>query len=299
VAHVAQYFPLVVLGETIWDESRLWYHVAWNVSGRTTSGWVAADVVTFTSSGNEAPTASMDTLSPQLAAYLAALGGNVGAVVYDVTHQEYYTYNPSASFITGSSMKVAIMLTFFSMIEHQGREPTDGEVDLLATMIENSNNDSASALYYGEIGGAAGVSNYLQSIAVGGLSPNPTAWGGSGITPMTMVNLLTLLYEGKILTPHHRDLAFCWMEHIEPDQRVGVGDTAPQGATVAMKDGWLPDSDGLWAFNSSGIVTRGQQTYIISVYTQQQPALVSGQAIARNFCSAVASLLLRDSSRAG
>ena len=107
-----------------------------------------------------------------------------------------------------------------------------------------------------------------------------------------MVKLLTDLYEGTILTAYHRQLAFYWMEHIESDQQVGVGDTAPAGATVAMKDGWLLGPDNLWAMNSSGIVMNGQETYIIAVYTHGQPTLGNGQAIARRVCSTVAQLLL-------
>ena len=235
--------------------------------------------------------ASFDALSSSLAAYLASIGGNVDAVVYDVTRQIYYTYNASAQFITGSSMKVPIMLTFLAMTEREGREPDDNEMSLLTTMIENSNNDSASALYYGEIGGAAGVASYLRSIGITGLNPDPNAWGYSLITPQSMVNLLTLLYNGQILTAQDRKLAFNLMENIESDQQVGVGDTAPRGAVVAMKDGWLPGPDDLWAMNSSGIVMAGKETYIISVYTQEQNSLQDGQAFARHVCGAVASLL--------
>jgi len=193
----------------------------------------------------------------------------------------------------GSSMKVPIMLTFFNMIEREGREPTAHEMGLLTTMIENSNNDSASALYYGEIGGAQGVARYLASIHIADLEPDPDAWGYSLVKPQAMVTLLTDLYEGTILTPHHRQLAFYWMEHIESDQQVGVGDTAPDGTTVAMKDGWLPGPDDLWAMNSSGIVMQGQETYIISVYTHEQPTLVNGQTIAQRVCHTVAQLLLQ------
>ena len=188
-------------------------------------------------------------------------------------------------------MKVPIMLTFLDMTEREGREPDTDEMSLLVTMIENSNNDSASALYYGEIGGAAGVARYLQSMGISGLSPDPDAWGYSLITPLAMVDLLRLLYEGQLLTASDRSLAFSLMEHIETDQQVGVGDTAPAGALVAMKDGWLPGSDGLWAMNSSGIVMAGKETYIISVYTQEQNSLVDGQAIAQHICRSVASLL--------
>jgi beta-lactamase class A len=292
VVHVGQAFPLILLGDTTWNAGMFWYHVQWNGPEGTSTGWVAASAISFTLPKNVPAQASFDLLSPDLATYLASIGSNVNAVVYDVTHRRYYTYNANAQFITGSSMKVAIMLTFLNMMESQGREPDDDEMNLLTTMIENSDNDSASALYYGEIGGAAGVASYLQSIGVSGLDPNGDAWGYSLITPMAMVNLLTLLYEGKILTQQDRELALYLMENIEPDQQVGVGDTAPPDATVAMKDGWLPGPDGLWAFNSSGIVTLGRETYIIAVYTQEQDSLDDGHAIVRHVCAAVASSLI-------
>jgi len=292
VAHLEEDFPLILLGETTWKMGMLWYHVQWSVPKQLVSGWVSAAAATFSSPGDVPGRASIDALSSDLATYLASLDPNVNAVVYDVTHQRYYTYNATAQFIMGSSMKVPIMLTFFDMIERQDREPTAREMVLLTTMIENSNNDSASILYYSEIGGAQGVARYLQSIHVPDLQPDPDAWGYSVVTPQAMVKLLTDLYEGTILTAYHRQLAFYWMEHIESDQQVGVGDTAPGGATVAMKDGWLSGPDNLWAMNSSGIVMNGQETYIIAVYTQGQPTSGNGQAIALRVCSTVAQLLL-------
>ena len=81
------------------------------------------------------------------------------------------------------------------------------------------------------------------------------------------------------------------MKNVEPDQRVGVGDTAPPNATVALKDGWVTGYDGLWAVNSSGIVTVGKETYIISVYTQEQQTLGDGESITRKVCGMVAELL--------
>ncbi|HEX9132940.1 MAG TPA: serine hydrolase [Ktedonobacteraceae bacterium] len=291
VAHVGQHFSLALLGDATWKSGMLWYHVAWAAPKGTGNGWVEASAVTFTSPGNVPGWASFDVLSPPLAAYLASIGDSVDAVVYDVTRQRYYTYHASAQFITGSSMKVPIMLTFLDMTERQGRQPDADEMNLLTTMIENSNNDSASALYYGEIGGAAGVASYLHSIGITGLNPDPDAWGWSLISPQAMVNLLTDLYQGKILTVRDRNLAFYLMEHIESDQRVGVGDTAPSGSTVAMKDGWLPGPDNLWAMNSSGIVTVSKETYIIAVYTRGQDTLEDGQSIARHVCGTVASLL--------
>jgi beta-lactamase class A len=290
IAHLGQHFPLTLLGDTSWVNGTLWYHVQWSLPKSSPSGWVAASAITFTSPGNVPAQAALDALSPQLAAYLAASGPNAGMVLYDVTHQRYYTYNSTTQFLVASSIKVPIMLALFTMTERQGRELNDDEMNLLNTMIENSNNDSASALY-SEIGGAAGMMSFMQSVGVSGLSPEDVTWGYSVITPQAMVNLLTLLHEGKVLTSTDRATALQLMENIESDQRVGVGDTAPAGFTVAMKDGWVPGPDGLWAMNTSGIVTAGNETYIISVYTQEQPSLASGQGIVTTACRTVASLL--------
>jgi hypothetical protein len=246
----------------------------------------------FTHPGNASASVSGHVISPHIVAHLSVVYRNSNAVVYDVTHQRYTTYNAPAQFIMGSSMKVPIMLTFFDMIERQGRRPTGHEMYLLTTMIENSNNDSASALYYGEIGGAAGVTRFLQRIGISGLYPNPNAWGYSVITPFTMVRLLTRLYQGSILTATDRNLALFFMRHVEADQRWGVGDTAPVGSSVALKNGWLPGPDGLWTVNTSGIVTTGRATYIISAYSKEQPSFGAGQAVVRSICHTLTSRVI-------
>ncbi len=216
--------------------------------------------------------------------------GITNAVLYDETHHHYYTYNTPGQFIAASSIKVPIMLTFLDMIERQGRKPASHEMRLLTTMIENSNNASAS-VFYNKIGGASGTARFLRKIGVTGLQPNPKAWGYSLVTPLAMVNLLTRLYEGHILTEHDRQLALSLMEHVQANQRAGVGDTAPRGARVALKDGWVPGPDGLWAVNSSGIVVAGRETYILSVYTKEEPSLEAGRNAVRQICRTMISRL--------
>jgi beta-lactamase class A len=291
IAQVAQNFAFKLLGDSRWIAGTLWYHVQWVMPKGMHSGWMAAANVSFVSPGSASQWASLDLLSPQLATYLARIGDNAGVVIYDVTRQRYYIYNSSNPFIVASSMKVPIMLTFFDALEQQGQEPDDDQMNVLTTMIENSDNDSASDLYYNELNGAESITSYMQKIGVNGLDPDANAWGYSTITPQTMVDLLTLLYEGKILTRQDRATAYNLMENIEPDQQVGVGDTAPNGFIVAMKDGWVTGPDNLWAMNSSGIVMSHKETYIISAYTQEQQSLDDGQEIVRHVCSSVASLL--------
>lgn len=284
-------FPVTLTSDTRWIGDDLWYSVSWNNRHIQGGGWLNSNSLSFSHPTAGAPVwSSFDTLSPDLASYLHGLGGNSGAVVYDESRNHYYTYNPNREFTVASSMKVPFLLAFLSMTEGQGREPNDDEMYLLQTMIENSDNDSAQALFL-EMSGMGPTQALLGQLHISGFDPNYDEWGWSTIAPLTMVQLLTALHDGRVLTAQDRALALSLMAQIEPDQQAGVGDTAPQGASYWMKDGWVPAPNGLWAMNSSGIVTLGGETYIIAVYSQNSASLDDGQAIANHVCGAVAQLL--------
>jgi beta-lactamase class A len=288
VAHVGAAFPLTLTSETAWVGGTLWYGATWR--GAVAEAWLPAGAFTLSDPGAGTANAAIDALSPDLAFYLDGLGGRVGVAVYDVSGGVSYQYNGDAEFTVASSVKVPIMLALLTQLEAQQRAPNGDEMSLLTTMIENSNNDSAQALYE-EIGDAPGLSAFMQHVGISGLSAASGAWGWSTITPTAMTRLLTLLQGGKILTPADRALALNLMENIESDERVGVGTMAPPGATVALKDGWVNEPDGLWAVNSSGIVTVGGETYIIAVYTGQGETLQDGWAITERVCDEVARAL--------
>jgi len=102
-----------------------------------------------------------------------------------------------------------------------------------------------------------------------------------------MVALLERLHAGTVLNATDRALAFKLMEHIQADQRVGVGDSSPAGATIALKDGWVEGPDDLYVMNSSGIVTLGSETYIVAAYTMDDKSFAEGFAIVRHICKAI------------
>jgi beta-lactamase class A len=302
-AHEAMGFAFTATGRAAWSAETLWYEVSWHASDTLEGGWVRAVDVSFSAVNPATPASSARApggwiassgagvlLWAGLNAYVATLGGKAGFAAYDVTRDAWYGYNQQTPFIMASSSKVVIMLTLLSETEAQRREPNGSEMYLLATMIENSNNDSAQALF-DEIGGAPAMSAFLARAKVRGIQPNADAWGYSTTTPQAMVQLLALLYGGQVLTANDRSLALGLMRQVEPDQRTGVGDTAPAGATVALKDGWVPGPDGLWAVNSSGIVTLGRETYIIAVYTHHDSSLGQGWAITQQIASMAARLL--------
>ena len=188
--HIGQSFPLTLSGASTWVDGALWYGVDWQTPGRSGTGWLAAtDGTVAAPDAGSPPTAGFDLLSTDLEQYLQQYGARVGAYVYDLTRNAAYSYNSSGLFTVASSVKVPIMLTFLTMTERQGREPNAGEMGLLTTMIENSNNDSAQALW-DEVGGGPAVASYLRSVGVTDFHPDDIdGWGWSTISPLSMVHL--------------------------------------------------------------------------------------------------------------
>ena len=281
--------PVMLTGAAQWSQGALWYAATWSSLSRNGSAWVAATALTSAKPSGPT-TAGFDALSPSLASYLSGQGDDVGAVAYDLTRNTQYTYQPTNTFIMASSAKVPLMVSYLTMIESQNRGPNSYEMSVLTAMIEHSDNNAAQVIY-DTIGDDSGQQGYMHSWGITDYSPNPNGWGWGRWSPSDMAHLLTLLHEGKVLNSADRALAFHLMQSVESDQRFGVGDTAPANATVAMKDGWVPGPDGAWAVNTSGIVTVGGETYIVTVYTGEQGSYSSGVGIVNHVCGAIAQAL--------
>jgi hypothetical protein len=313
ILHVGQAFPLTLAGKSHWDAGTLWYQAQWKVPTSTGAGWMPASAITRTAPAAPSETwtpgngtsatvpeetsawASFNQLSPGLAQYLASQGDNTAAVVYDLTRNHYYAYHLDNQYLMGNAVKAPIVVAFLAMKEQQGIRPDAEEIDELTTMLTTTEaraeDDDASEAIYNEIGRAIGLKEYLNQIGITGLTPENDDLLYTLTNPLAMTQLLAMLYEGKILTQQDRSLVFSLLENTEPSYQVGVGDTSPQGATVAMQDGWVMGTDGRWAMNSSGIVTVGSETYLIAVDSAHVDSLAEGQDIARQVCTAVASLL--------
>jgi hypothetical protein len=291
-AHIGQNFPVTLTGQFNWTKATLWYGASWGGASSGSSnagtpnagtpsttpsagsgtaagqGWLPGAAITFTTPDPSQPAhAGFDVLSADLAAYMANQGSTMGVAVYDMTRNTYYGYNDSKPFYLASTAKVYIMCSYLDWLEGQGRGPNSNEMYLLTTMIENSNNDSAQALFDTE-GHMAGQQRFLQKIGINSYIGYGDFWGWAQLPPSAATTVLTLLLQGKILNDSDRKLAFNLMGNIEPDQRMGIGVTAPTGAIYYMKDGWVQVPDNSWALNSTGIVTVGKETYIIAVYSR-------------------------------
>lgn len=283
----------VTLTDARWVGAQLWYAVRYATGGGAASGWLPADALTFAAPPSGiagAPWAGMGVLSPQLGTYLQARGNQIGVTVYDVTHNTFYTYNGNRTFFTGSSVKVPIILTYLDTEEHEGAEPNTSDVALLTQMIEQSDNNAAQ-VFYDRLGDGPPIAAYLNRLGVTSYTPNPQGFGWSTFTSTGMVRLLIQLEQGTILTAHDRAFTLNLMEHVVSYQQMGIGQTAPKGATYAMKDGWVTGPDGLWNANTSGIVWTKNDTYIISVYVGEQYSLGTAYGMLNTVCGQVAQTL--------
>ena len=149
-------------------------------------------------------------------------------------------------------------------------------------MIEDSDNDAATSLWYAA-GGTAGLAAYNDRVGLTGTTPSACVvcadfpWPGWGLTttvPDDQISLLKQLVEpGPLLTVAERQYALSLLENVTPDQAWGVSGGVPAGVTVALKNGWLPLNDDHtdWQINSEGWVSGDGRDYLISVLSTGNP----------------------------
>jgi beta-lactamase class A len=223
-----------------------------------------------------------DPFGATVRSYLGTRVGAVSGAVYDVASGRTWTIGGSASQAEASIVKLDILETLLAQRRLRGADLSPGEDLLARQMIEDSDNSDATALWYA-VGGAAGIRIFNKAAGLVGTSPSLCVdcpgfpWPGWGLTTTTaadQIALLRILIEpNALLTLSERDYVLGLMENVAPDQRWGVSAGVPPGATVALKDGWLPldgpDSD--WQVNSIGWIVGYGRDYLMAVLATGNP----------------------------
>ena len=209
--------------------------------------------------------------------YLDSRPGAVGVAVRLPGTGKSWTYTKtSASNVTASIVKVQIMAGVMMKAQDEGRELTEWEESKIVPMIRASDNDATTELF-NHIGGRSG----LQSVGdeLGMTQTTADSGGRWGLTVTTAQDQTKLMEHfartSDVLTQEHRIYGVRQMRQVNADQNWGVSAGPPSGA-VALKNGWLPRTDG-WHVNSIGWQNHGSADYTIGVLTHDDPGAMDTQ----------------------
>ncbi|HEX3751146.1 MAG TPA: serine hydrolase [Streptosporangiaceae bacterium] len=221
-----------------------------------------------------------DPFGSDATAWVAQRAGTVTAAVYDVTTGQTWTFGSSKPQAEASVVKLNILEALYA--QHDSGL-SESDTSLTREMMEDSDNDAATTLWY-EAGGPSRIASFNTSAGLTHTEPSSCVqcpdfpWPGWGLSTTTPTDQLALMRElikpSTLLTSAERDSALQLMENVAPSQRWGVSGGVPDEATVALKDGWLPlnSANTDWQINSVGWVSGSGRNYLMAVLTTGNPS---------------------------
>jgi hypothetical protein len=240
--------------------------------------------------------AAVDSIVGKLSKQLPAGGVSV-AVVNTRTHARY-AYGSTSGMRTGSVYKLLVLETLLLQRQDEGSQLSEDDLELATPMIENSDNVAAYQLFL-RIGGRDGLADGAERL---GLTHTVIGHADPAVTTTSAQDYLLLLAAlepagtSSKLSSYSRSAALNLMEHVEGDQRWGVGAVADPGTTFANKNGWLSvdntngpseNDNGLWLVNSVGVVTVQHQQVLMAVFTQHRDSYEDGVELVETLAKAI------------
>jgi hypothetical protein len=218
------------------------------------------------------------------ASYLAGRAGTVMAAVYDLRTGRTWHLGHGPPQAEASVVKLDVLETLLAeRAQGDGTGLSASDRTLAGQMIEDSDNDAATSLWYA-VGGAARIRSFNARAGLTHTAPSSCVvcpgfalpgWGLTTTTPDDQIALLRqLVTPGSVLPRAAREYALSLMEDVTPSQRWGVSGGVPVQVTVALKNGWLPlhgtGSD--WQVNSVGWISGGGRNYLMAVLSTENPS---------------------------
>jgi hypothetical protein len=208
---------------------------------------------------------------PAVTGYLQSRSGDVTAAFYDVANGQTSLWRPGVSDeYTASIVKVDILATLLHQAQTTGGTLTANEQALAGTMIEQSDDDSADALW-AAIAEAPGLTAFDRLLGLTDtVAGRGILWGTTTTTAADQLRVLkTVAIANSVLTEASRTYELNLMEHVDSDQTWGVSSGPPAGTTIAVKNGWLPLETDDWQVNSIGWIDGDGRDYLVAVLTKQ------------------------------
>jgi Beta-lactamase enzyme family len=257
-------------------------------SGRPLTASVSAGVSAAASapvprpSAYASPREHRDPLGAAAASYVSSRAGVVVAAVYDLRTGQTWELGQGHPQDEASVVKLDVLETLLAERGRSGTALSGSDRTLAEQMIEDSDNDAATSLWY-EVGGAGSIRSFNSAAGLADTVPSSCVscpgfpWPGWGLTTTTprdqLALLRTLVEPNSLLTTAARSYALSLMENVTAAQRWGVSGGVPAQATVALKNGWLPlnSADSDWQINSVGWISGSGRDYLMAVLTTGNP----------------------------
>lgn len=218
------------------------------------------------------------SLAAALARVLHRHQGRFAVGVTDLASGVTASYHGAAAFNTASIVKADILAVLLLKHQQAGTTLSEGDRELAAEMIENSDNDAATDLW-DENGAAAGMAAGNAALGLHGIVPGADDyWGLTKTTVRGQLGLLSDLVSARSpLSARSRAYELGLMRRVEPDQAWGVTAAAGPHTRQAVKNGWLPTGQyGKWTVNSIGVVRHAGRRLEIAVLSSGQPSMTAG-----------------------
>jgi len=229
-------------------------------------------------------------LAKAMASVRVAGKAEVSVAVLDLDSGDSAAYG-SGAFDTASIVKVDILAALLLKAQDEGRPLTATEKSYATTMIENSDNTAASALW-DTIGRAAGLGAANRRLGLTHTEGGDGAlWGLTQTTAADQLTLLTQVFgDDSKLSAASRAYVQKLMGQIEADQHWGVS-AAADGSRWALKNGWLArSSTGLWDINSIGRVTVDGHDHLVAVLSHGNSTQAKGISLVEAAAKAAVSV---------
>lgn len=214
-------------------------------------------------------------------------------------------------FESASVIKVATVAALLWQSEVQGFELTEDEGYLAEAAITVSDNDAQQVLWE-IVGGAEAMQQFFTAAGMANTIPSfaDEDWGLTAITASDQLRLVRHLVDATLLTREHSDYLLDLMRRVDPEQAWGISAGAPEGAEIAIKNGWLddpvvmendlPDDQLLpedwpevtWTNNSIGHVRAPGASYSMVILTQENRSDELGRAAINQLATALAGAVL-------
>ncbi|MFJ6133097.1 FG-GAP-like repeat-containing protein [Janibacter terrae] len=250
-----------------------------DVTGALTFTVTVDDSVAKATRGVDSTTAAQAALpfESELRRYLGSRPGAVGVAVRLPGTGRSWTYTKTSSRnVTASIVKVQIMSAVMIKAQEAGRGLTSWEKSKIVPMIRYSDNNATTALF-DHIGGRAGLDRAGSRLGMTQTYADPyNHWGLTSTTAFDQARLMEhYARPSSVLSYSNRVYGLSQMRQVTASQDWGVSAGPPAG-TVALKNGWLPRTDG-WHVNSIGWSNYGSADYTIGVLTHDDPGSMGTQ----------------------